>query len=67
MPTLNIAWDIAKINIPNMAVILREGTPSIEVMIGPKGSINVTTHMLKPEQVKIVAARIKEELTRAAQ
>jgi hypothetical protein len=30
-----------------------------------RGSIRVATHMLKPGEVKIVAARIKQELTSA--
>jgi L-seryl-tRNA(Ser) seleniumtransferase len=44
---------------------LRNGTPSIEVGGGTANSINVTVFMLKPEQEKIVAARLKEELTKA--
>ncbi len=66
VPTLNISWDNTKIKLLNLASVLRGGNPSIEVMNGPKGSINVTVHMLKPEQVKVVASRIKEELVRAS-
>lgn len=66
VPTLNISWDNTKIKLMNLALVLRQGNPSIEVMNGPKGSINVTAHMLKPEQVKIVASRIKEELLKAS-
>lgn len=66
VPTLNISWDTSKIKLSNLAVVLRQGTPSVEVMNGPNGSINVTVHMLKPEQVKIVASRIREELLKAS-
>ncbi len=65
IPTLNISWDKAKINLESLPASLRNGNPSIEVMGGPGGSINVTTHMLKPGEVKIVASRIKEELSKA--
>lgn len=66
VPTLNVSWDPSKIKITNLAAVLRAGSPSIEVMNGPKGSINVTAHMLKPEQVKTVASRIQEELRKAS-
>ncbi|MDP3467706.1 MAG: aminotransferase class V-fold PLP-dependent enzyme [Daejeonella sp.] len=65
VPTLNISWDKSKIKLENLAASLRNGNPSIEVMGGPGGSINVTSHMLKKDEVKIVASRIKEELFKA--
>ena len=65
IPTLKISWDKSLIKLDNLATNLREGNPSIEVMGGPDGSINVTTHMLKADEVKIVAQRIKDELTKA--
>jgi L-seryl-tRNA(Ser) seleniumtransferase len=65
IPTLNISWDKSLIKLDNLATNLREGNPSIEVMGGPGGSINVTTHMLKADEVKIVAGRIKDELMKA--
>ena len=65
IPTLNISWDKSLIKLDNLATNLREGNPSIEVMGGPGGSINVTTHMLKANEVKIVAQRIKDELSKA--
>ncbi|SDM47892.1 L-seryl-tRNA(Ser) seleniumtransferase [Daejeonella rubra] len=65
IPTLNISWDKTIIKLDNLAANLRNGNPSIEVMGGPGGSINVTTHMLKADEVKIVAGRIKDELTKA--
>jgi seryl-tRNA(Sec) selenium transferase len=65
IPTLTISWDKSLIKLDNLAANLRDGSPSIEVMGGPAGSINVTTHMLKPDEVKIVAGRIKDELMKA--
>ena len=65
IPTLNISWDKSLIKLDNLATNLRDGNPSIEVMGGPGGSINVTTHMLKANEVKIVAQRIKDELSKA--
>ena len=65
IPTLNISWDKSKIKMENLAANLRNGNPSIEVMGGPGGSINVTSHMLKKDEVKIVATRIREELFKA--
>jgi L-seryl-tRNA(Ser) seleniumtransferase len=44
----------------------RNGNPSIETMGGGDKGISVTTWMMKPGQEKIVAARIKEELTKAS-
>lgn len=65
IPTLNISWDKSIIKLDNLAANLRDGSPSIEVMGGPAGSINVTMHMLKADEVKIVAGRIKDELMKA--
>ncbi len=66
-PTLRISWDTAKVNlqIKELQERLRNGTPSIEIM--PGGShINITSWMLQPGEEKIVAARLKEELTKAS-
>ncbi|MEO5995479.1 MAG: aminotransferase class V-fold PLP-dependent enzyme [Chitinophagaceae bacterium] len=65
VPTLNISWDKTKIDIQDLQLVLRNGNPSIEVMAAAGGTINVTAHMLKPQQVKIVAASIKEVLSNA--
>lgn len=65
VPTLKISWDKNKIKLDNLGLNLRNGNPSIEV-IGGNGNINVTTHMLKTNEVKIVAERIREELVRAS-
>ena len=66
-PTLKIAWDNSKIKIAtkDLQEQLRKGDPSIEVGGGGENTFNVTAWMLKPGQEKIVAKRIKEELTRA--
>lgn len=65
IPTLNISWDKSKIKLNNLQAVLRNGNPSIEVMGGSEGSINVTSHMLKAHEVNIVASRIREELSKA--
>lgn len=67
-PTLNIKWDSAKLKITDKELreTLRAGTPSIEVGGGPANSISVTVFMLKPGQEKIVAAKLKEVLTKAS-
>ncbi|GAB3931187.1 aminotransferase class V-fold PLP-dependent enzyme [Larkinella terrae] len=66
-PTLRIKWEPAKINLTTKALQenLRNGDPSIEV-VGEQGGISLTTWMLKPGQEKIVATRLKEELTKAS-
>lgn len=65
-PTLKISWDSAKIGITpkQLQENLRKGNPSIETMGGEK-QISITTWMMKPGQEKIVASRLKEELTKA--
>jgi L-seryl-tRNA(Ser) seleniumtransferase len=70
-PSLQIAWDGAKVktNPTYLGEKLRKGSPSIEVVSWEKekeNSIRVTVFMLKPGQEKIVASRIKEELTAAS-
>jgi len=67
-PTLQISWDIASVKLTgkDLQEKLRNGTPSIEVGGGKEQSIRVTVWMLKPGQEKIVATRIKEEMSAAA-
>ena len=68
-PTLEISWDIARIKLTGKELQekMRKGTPSIEVGGGEGGQgVHVTVWMLKPGQEKIVAARLKEELSAAA-
>ncbi|QJW90004.1 selenocysteine synthase [Spirosoma taeanense] len=66
-PTLRVAWATDKVKLTPKALQeqLRNGNPSIEVVGEPNG-ISMTTWMLKPGQEKIVATRLKEELTKAS-
>ena len=66
-PTMRIGWDASKIKLTVKALQeqLRAGNPSIEV-VGELNAISITTWMLKPGQEKIVAARLKEEFTKAS-
>jgi L-seryl-tRNA(Ser) seleniumtransferase len=67
-PTLDILWDTDKIHLTGAGLLeaLRNGNPSIEAYGGGKNSITVSPWMMRPEQVKIVAGRIKEELKKAS-
>lgn len=67
-PTLRISWDTEKIKITDKQLRegLRNGNPSIELGGGTANSVNVTVFMLKPGQEKIVATRLKEELSKAS-
>ena len=66
-PTLRITWDntIVKLSDKQLREALRNNNPSIELGGGNVNSVNVTVFMLKTGQEKIVAARLKEELTKA--
>lgn len=65
-PTLRITWEPAKVNLTVKALqeSLRNGDPSIEI-VGEQNGISLTTWMLKPGEEKIVAKRLKEELSKA--
>ena len=67
-PTLSISWDNTKVKTTgkDLQVNLRNGVPSIEIGGAQENSISITVWMLKPGQEKIVAARITEELKKAA-
>lgn len=67
-PTLRVTWDTAKIKVNEKQLRegLRFGNPSIELGGGTENSVNLTVFMLKPGQEKIVATRLKEELTKAS-
>ncbi len=67
-PSLRIAWDTNQVKMSgkDLQEKLRNGSPSIEVGGSGPAHINVTVWMMKPGQEKIVATRIKEELTRAS-
>jgi L-seryl-tRNA(Ser) seleniumtransferase len=64
-PTLAVSWDenVIKMTGKELQEKLRNGEPSIEVAGGAKHSINITAWMMKPGQEKIVARRLKEELS----
>jgi uncharacterized pyridoxal phosphate-dependent enzyme len=66
-PTLTISWNISKVKVSRRDFMerLRKGEPSIEVMGGKDNSIVITSWNLKPGQEKIVAGRLKEELSKA--
>ena len=66
-PTLRFTWDESLVKITPKALqeALRNGTPSIETVGDAKG-VGMTAWMLKPGEDKIVAARLKEELMKAA-
>ncbi len=66
-PTLRITWDNTKVKVSDKQLreALRNGNPSIELGGGRANSVSVTVFMLKPGQEKIVASRLKEELSKA--
>jgi L-seryl-tRNA(Ser) seleniumtransferase len=67
-PTLRVSWDTSKVKITDKQLreALRNGNPSIELGGGKENTFSVTVFMLKPGQEKIVATRLKEELSKAA-
>lgn len=67
-PTLKFTWNKAKINLTGKALQegLRNGSPSIEVVLNDANGINITAWMLKPGEEKTVAVRLKEELSKAS-
>jgi uncharacterized pyridoxal phosphate-dependent enzyme len=69
-PKLKIAWDknIIRTTRENLGDKLRNGNPSIEVISwgDEDNSISLTVFMLKKGEEKIVAKRIKEELSVAS-
>ncbi len=66
-PTLRITWDETKVKLSDKQLRenLRSGNPSIELGGGSANSVSATVFMLKPGQEKIVASRLREELSRA--
>nr|WKN40222.1 aminotransferase class V-fold PLP-dependent enzyme [Tunicatimonas sp. TK19036] len=65
-PGLHVSWDQSKIKITPREVVeaLSEGEPRIETS-GNDERLNITVVTLRPEQVPIVARRIKEVLETA--
>jgi uncharacterized pyridoxal phosphate-dependent enzyme len=66
-PTLEVSWDtsIVKMTDKDLHERLRNGKPSIEVAGGKENSINITAWVMKPGEEKLVARRLKEELSMA--
>ena len=68
-PKMKIAWDKNKIKLTRASLgeKLRTGDPSIEMISwgGDENSIELTVFMLSKGEDKIVARRLKEELTQA--
>lgn len=65
-PTLEISWnDKIKLTSKDLQERLRKGNPSIEVVGGKENSISITAWVMKPGDEKIVARRLKEELSAA--
>jgi L-seryl-tRNA(Ser) seleniumtransferase len=65
-PTLHIDWDPQQLKLTGKALQekLRNGNPSIEVAPDVQdGHISITVWMLKPGEEKIVAARLREEMS----
>jgi len=64
-PTLEVSWDNNKIkmSVKDLQEKLRNGDPSIEVMSHDEKSINITAWVMRPGDEKIVARRLKEELS----
>jgi L-seryl-tRNA(Ser) seleniumtransferase len=65
-PSLNITWDQDQIKTTPKDVLdaLKDGTPSI-IANGTAQVLNVGVVLLRPEQVNIVARRLKEILVKA--
>ncbi|MFW6157253.1 MAG: aminotransferase class V-fold PLP-dependent enzyme [Balneolaceae bacterium] len=66
-PDLRIKWDQDRLPITPGEVVeaLKNGDPSIEVS-GNSDTLNITVVMLKPEEVDIVAQRVREVLEQVA-
>jgi L-seryl-tRNA(Ser) seleniumtransferase len=67
VPSLNITWDQEKVKIDGEGARakLREGHPSIQT-VGGKDSLGITTWMMQPGQVRVVAKRVQEVMAEAA-
>ena len=64
VPHVHIWWDGSQVKktVPEVVKQLREGDPSIEVVPGSKEHLIVNAWMLQPNEVKIVARRIRDLL-----
>lgn len=65
-PSLHVTWDQSRIKttVEDVLAALKSGTPSI-VATGKDKTLNIGVVLLKPEQVDIVARRVKEILQQA--
>ena len=66
VPTIEVKWDpaIVKLTTREMQNNLSNGNPSIEINPG-RNSLQIATFVMVPGEEKIVAKRLKEELTKA--
>ncbi|ULQ50722.1 aminotransferase class V-fold PLP-dependent enzyme [Flavihumibacter fluvii] len=66
-PTLHITWDssVVKLTTASLQENLRNGNPSIEVIGSGDNHITITAWVMQPGEEKLVAARLKEEFTKA--
>ncbi len=62
-PTLEVSWDKPGLIAKDLQEKLRAGSPSIEVISQHENSINITVWVMKPGDEKIVARRLKEDLS----
>jgi len=62
-PTLEVSWDKPGLIAKDLQEKLRVGSPSIEVISQRENSINITVWVMKPGDEKIVARRLKEDLS----
>ena len=67
VPTIEVKWDpaVVKLTTQQMQLNLRNGNPSIEINPG-RNSLQIATFVMVPGEEKIVAKRLKEELSKAA-
>ncbi len=66
VPTLEVKWDpaVVKLTTQQMQLNLRNGNPSIEINPG-RNSVQIATFVMVPGEEKIVARRLREELSKA--
>ncbi len=62
-PTLELTWSKTSVKAKDIQDRLRAGNPSIEVMSHDDNAIHITVWVMKAGEEKIVAKRLKEELT----
>ncbi|MBK9389134.1 MAG: aminotransferase class V-fold PLP-dependent enzyme [Bacteroidetes bacterium] len=65
-PSLRVSWDQSKVKISGQDIskALEEGTPSI-IAGGRGNSLNIGVVLLRPDQVDVVAGRVREILQKA--